>query len=52
VICMIARTRGQESELDIGKVPIFHVAKVRGREVVRVRAFLDEAQAMAAANEG
>jgi ketosteroid isomerase-like protein len=52
VICMIARTRGQESELDIGKVPIFHVAKVRGREVIRVRAFLDEAQAMAAAREG
>jgi ketosteroid isomerase-like protein len=52
VICMIARTRGQGSELDIGKVPIFHVAKVRGREVIRVRAFLDEAQAMAAANEG
>jgi uncharacterized protein len=52
VICMIARTRGQESELDIGKVPIFHVAKVRGREIVRVRAFLDESQAMAAAREG
>jgi ketosteroid isomerase-like protein len=52
VICMIARTRGQESELDIGKVPIFHVAKVRGREIVRVRAFLDEAQAMAAARDG
>jgi ketosteroid isomerase-like protein len=52
VICMIARTRGQESELDIGKVPIFHVAKLRGREVVRVRAFLDEAQAMAAARAG
>jgi len=52
VICMIARTRGQGSELDIGKVPIFHVAKVRGREIVRVRAFLDESQAMAAAREG
>jgi len=52
VICMIARTRGHESELDIGKVPIFHVAKVRGREIVRVRAFLDESQAMAAAREG
>jgi uncharacterized protein len=52
VICMIARTRGQGSELDIGKVPIFHVAKVRGREIVRVRAFLDESQAMAAARAG
>lgn len=52
VICMVARTRGQESEVDIGKVPIFHVAKVRDREVVRVRAFLDEGQAFAAARAG
>jgi ketosteroid isomerase-like protein len=52
VICMLARTRGGESEVDIGKVPIFHVARVRGREVVRVRAFLDEQQAYAAAREG
>ena len=51
VICMVARTRGQESELDIGKVPIFHVAKVRDGRVVRVRAFLDEEQAFAAARE-
>jgi ketosteroid isomerase-like protein len=49
VICMLARTRGQESHVDIGKVPIFHVAKVRDGQVVRVRAFLDEDQAMAAA---
>ena len=46
---MVARTRGQDSHLDIGKVPVFHVAKVRDGQVVRVRAFLDEAQAMAAA---
>jgi ketosteroid isomerase-like protein len=52
VICMVARTRGQESELDIGKVPIFHVAKVREREIIRVRAFLDEGQAFAAAHAG
>jgi uncharacterized protein len=51
VICMIARTRGHGSHLDIGKVPIFHVARVRDGRVVRVRAFLDEAQAMAAAQE-
>jgi uncharacterized protein len=51
VICLIARTRGQESEVDIGKVPIFHVARVRDGKVVRVRAFLDEQQAFAAARE-
>jgi ketosteroid isomerase-like protein len=51
VICMVARTRGQDSHLDIGKVPVFHVASVRDGKVVRVRAFLDKAQAMAAAHE-
>jgi ketosteroid isomerase-like protein len=51
VICLIARTRGQESEVDIGKVPIFHVARVRDGQVVRVRAFLDEDQAFKAARE-
>jgi ketosteroid isomerase-like protein len=51
VICLLARTRGQESNLDIGKVPVFHVARIRDGQVVRVRAFLDEAQAMAAAQE-
>jgi ketosteroid isomerase-like protein len=49
VICMMAHTRGHDSNVDIGKVPIFHVACVRDGQVVRVRAFLDEAQAMAAA---
>jgi ketosteroid isomerase-like protein len=49
VICMMAHTRGHDSEVDIGKVPVFHVAKVRDGQVVRVRAFLDEDQAMAAA---
>ena len=52
LICMVARTRGQNSKLDIGKVPIFHVALLRGREIARVRSFLDEDQAMAAAREG
>jgi ketosteroid isomerase-like protein len=52
VICMVARTRGSESEVDIGKVPIFHVARVRDGQVVRVRAFLDEQAAMTAAREG
>jgi ketosteroid isomerase-like protein len=51
VIRMLARTRGEDSHVDIGKVPIFHVARVRDGRVQRVRAFLDEAQAMAAARE-
>ena len=51
VICLVARTRGHDSQLDIGKVPIFHVARVRDRQVVRVRTYLDEGQAMAAARE-
>ena len=51
VVCLMARTRGGESEVDIGKVPIFHVARVREGQVVRVRAFLDEQQAFAAARE-
>jgi ketosteroid isomerase-like protein len=49
VICMLAHTRGFESAVDIGKVPVFHVARVENGRVVRVRAFLDEPQAMAAA---
>jgi len=49
VICMLAHTRGFESAVDIGKVPVFHVARVQDGRVVRVRAFLDETQAMAAA---
>ena len=49
VICMLAHTRGFESAVDIGKVPVFHVARVENGRVVRVRAFLDEAQAFAAA---
>ena len=52
VICMLAHTRGFESAVDIGKVPVFHVARVKDGRVVRVRAFLDEATAMAAARSG
>jgi ketosteroid isomerase-like protein len=52
VICMLAHTRGFESAVDIGKVPVFHVARVENGRVVRVRAFLDESQAFAAAREG
>jgi len=52
VICMTAHTKGAESNLDIGNVPIFHVARIREGRVDRVRAFLDEDQAMAAAQTG
>jgi len=51
VIRLMARTVGEGSNLDIGKVAVFHVARVRDGQVVRVRAFLNEAQAMAAARE-
>ena len=47
-----ARTRGQGSRLDIGKVPVFHVARVEGGSVTRVRAVLDEATAVEAARGG
>jgi ketosteroid isomerase-like protein len=49
VICMRAHTKGAGSDLDIGYVPIFHVASMRDGKVYRVRAFLSEEQAMAAA---
>jgi hypothetical protein len=49
---MKAHTKGAESNVDIGWVPIFHVAQMRAGKVVRVRAFLDEDQAMAAAHQG
>ncbi len=52
VICMKAHTKGAESNVDIGWVPIFHVAQMRAGKVVRVRAFLVEEQAMAAARQG
>ena len=52
VICMTAHTKGAESNLDIGNVPIFHVARIHDGKVNRVRAFLSEDQAMAAAQGG
>jgi ketosteroid isomerase-like protein len=52
VICMTAHTKGAESELDIGHVPIYHVARIQEGRVNRVRAFLSEEQAMAAAQSG
>lgn len=49
VIRMLAHTRGAGSELDIGKIPIFHVARIRAGRVARVRVYLDHAEAIAAA---
>ena len=49
VIKLLARTRGADSHLDIGKVPVFHVAKLRDGKVARIRAFLDRDEAVAAA---
>jgi ketosteroid isomerase-like protein len=48
VIRMLARTRGAGSELDIGKIPIFHVARIRAGRVARVRVYLDHSEALAA----
>ena len=49
VIKVLARARGADSRLDIGKVPVFHVAQVRDRQIRRIRAYLDEPRALAAA---
>ena len=49
LIAMLARTRGHESNLDIGKIPVFHVARLRDGKVARIRAFLDREEAVAAA---
>jgi len=49
LIRMAARTVGHDSQVDIGKIPIFHVARVEDGQVVRIRAYLDGAQAVEAA---
>jgi ketosteroid isomerase-like protein len=51
LIRMLARTRGAGSEVDIGKIPIFHVARIRDGRVARVRVYLTPGEAMAAARE-
>jgi ketosteroid isomerase-like protein len=50
LIRMLAHTRGAGSELDIGKIPIYHVARMRAGRVARVRVYLDLNEAIAAAN--
>ena len=52
LIRLFARTRGQESQLDIGMIQVFHVAKMRDGRVARVRAFLNEDEAIEAARDG
>jgi ketosteroid isomerase-like protein len=49
VIALQAQTRATQSGLDFGSAPVFHVARVRNDRVVRVRVYLDEAQALEAA---
>ena len=43
------RTQGALSGLDLSDGPLFHLAKVRGGRIARVRVFLDEKQAVEAA---
>ena len=49
LIRMLAHTRGAGSEVDIGKIPIFHLAQIRDGRVARVRVYLDHGEALAAA---
>ncbi|MGH2803223.1 MAG: nuclear transport factor 2 family protein [Thermoleophilaceae bacterium] len=52
VVKLLARTRGHGSNLDFGKVQIFHVARLEDGRVKRIRAYLDEGQALEAARAG
>ena len=49
LVRLTARTRGHGSQLDIGMVPVFHVARITDGKVSRVRAFLTESEAVEAA---
>ena len=46
-----ARTHGSQSDVDLGKIRLFHVSRVEDGRVTRVRVFLDEQQAAAAARD-
>lgn len=46
------RTQGLLSGLDLNDGPLFHLAKVQGGRISRVRVFLEEGQAVAAAKDG
>ncbi len=52
VITLTARTRGLASGIDLASGQIFHVARLRDGRVDRVRAFLSENEAIAAATAG
>jgi hypothetical protein len=52
LVRLFARTRGHDSRLDIGMIPVFHVAKIRDGRVARVRAYLNEKEAVEAASHG
>jgi ketosteroid isomerase-like protein len=52
VITLRARTHGAASGIDVPSGTIFHVARLRAGRVDRVRVFLDEEEATAAAKGG
>ena len=52
VITLRARTHGAASGIDVSSGTIFHVARLRDGRVDRVRVFLNEDEAVAAARAG
>jgi ketosteroid isomerase-like protein len=52
LVRLFARARAHDSQLDIGMIPVFHVAQMRDGRVARVRAYLSEDEALEAAREG
>ena len=52
LIRLVARTRGHDSRVDIGMVPVFHVARITDGKVSRVRSFFSENEALEAARGG
>jgi len=51
LIALLARARGADGQLDIGMIRVFHVARIEGGKVSRVRVYLDEGQALEAARD-
>jgi ketosteroid isomerase-like protein len=49
---LTVRTKGAMSGLDLNDGPLFHLAKVRDGRISRVRVYMDEEQAVAAARAG
>lgn len=52
LIAMQAQARGTQSGIEIGEVPLFHLARMSDGKVARVRVYLDEEQAREAARTG